>query len=301
VKAGRSITAFAFLSPNLLGFLAFELLPVSATVILSLFRWDLFTPPCFVGLQNFEDLLGFTRRDGSMEWNDPYFWKYLGNTLFLMLSIPLTMAGALLLAILLNQELRGRNLFRMIFFLPSISGGVGMLLLWRYVLNAEFGLINQGLAFFGIEGPNWLGSYHWAKPSLILISVWAGVGGVGMLIYLAALRGIPRELYEAAQIDGAGPWAKFRNITWPQLAPATFFIFVTSIIGGFQGGFSLAYVLTRGGPDGATTTIDYFIYQHGFEFFNMGYAAAIAVVLFAIVLLATLLQWRLGKEAVSDA
>jgi len=280
-------TPLIYLAPNLAGFLTFVLLPVGAAMALSLFEWDLFHPPRFVGLANFRDLLV----------DDASFWKFLFNTIFLMLAIPLTMLSALILAIVLNQKIRGRMFFRTIFYLPSICAGIGLLLLWKFLYNGEFGLINRLLGFIGIAGPDWLDSYHWSKPSLMLMMVWGGMGGTSMILYLAGLQGIPPELYEAADIDGAGVWHRFRHITVPMLAPTSFFIFITSVIGGFQGGFDMAYVLTQGGPDGATTTLSYYIYNHAFEYFNMGYAAAISLVLFVIVLAVTLVSWRFGRGA----
>ncbi len=297
----RNLTAFGFLTPNIFGFLAFTFLPVIAALALSLFHWDIFHPPKFVGLRNFAELLGWNHDGGFFEWNDPHFWKYLGNTLFIMMAIPVTMAAALFLAIVLNQKMRGRVFFRTVFFLPHICAGVGLFLLWRYIYNEDFGLINRILGLFGIKGPQWLTSYHWAKPSLMIMNIWRDMGGIAMIIYLAGLQGIPQELYEAADIDGAGRWAKFRHITWPMLAPTTFFIFVTSIISGFQSGFNAAYIMTQGGPNGATTTMDYFIYLQAFRYFNMGYAAAIAVVLFAIIFTVTLINWRFGGRSFHHA
>ena len=291
-------TALAFLTPNLLGFALFTSLPVLAAFALSLFRWDLFHAPKFVGLQNFVDLLGWHAEDGQTKMNDPEFWKYLGNTLFLMMAIPINMAGAMFLAIVLNQKIRGRVLFRTIFFLPTICAGVGVMLLWKWIYNPEFGLLNYLLSLVGIKGPLWLQSYHLAKPSLMLMGLWSGIGGTSMVLYLAGLQGISPELYEAAEIDGANAWQKFAHITYPMLMPTTFFIFITSVIGGFQGGFESAYVMTGGGPAGATTTISYYIYNHAFQWFNMGYAATIAVVLFGLVLLVTLLNWRYGGRRV---
>lgn len=283
----RRFTPLIYLAPNLAGFLTFVLLPVGAAMALSLFEWDLFHPPRFVGLANFRDLLV----------DDASFWKFLFNTVFLMLAIPLTMLCSLVLAIVLNQKIRGRMFFRTIFYLPSICAGIGLLLLWKFLYNGEFGLINRLLGLIGIAGPDWLDSYHWSKPSLMIMMVWGGMGGTSMILYLAGLQGIPPELYEAADIDGAGLWHRFRHITVPMLAPTSFFIFITSVIGGFQGGFDMAYVLTQGGPDGATTTLSYYIYNHAFEYFNMGYAAAISLVLFVIVLAVTLVSWRYRKSA----
>jgi len=299
VNRHRPLTALAFLAPNIGGFAVFTLIPVVAAFALSLCDWDLFRAPTFVGLRNFRDLLGWHLDGDSFAWNDPLFWKYLGNTLFIMTAIPVTMAASLFLALLLNRPFRGRYLFRTIYFVPTICAGVGLLLLWENLFDAEFGLINQTLSLIGIDGPRWLLDYNWAKPALMIMKVWGEMGGLSMIIYLAGLQGIPQELYEAAQIDGASARGRFRHITWPMLAPTTFFVFITSIINGFQTGFNMAYVMTRGGPAGATTTVDYYIYLHGFRFFNMGYAAAIAVVLFAIIFTVTMVNWRFGGRVVS--
>lgn len=294
----RNWAAMAFLAPNFAGFAVFTSLPVVVAFGLSLFEWDLFNPARFVGLRNFVDLLGWHPDGGRVVANDPEFWKYLGNTMFLMMAIPVNMAGSMFLAIVLNQKLRGRVLFRTIFFLPTICAGVGIMLLWKWIYDPEFGLLNYLLAQVGILGPNWLRDYHLAKPALMLMGLWGGIGGTSMILYLAALQGISPELYQAAEIDGAGPWQKFVHITYPMLMPTTFFIFITSVIGGFQGGFEAAYVMTGGGPAGATTTISYYIYNHAFQWFNMGYAAAIAVVLFGLVLAVTLVNWRYGGRNV---
>ncbi len=294
----RNGIAMLFLAPNIVGFAVFTLIPVIAAIALSLFEWNLFHPPKFVGLGNFINLLGWHKEKAGWVANDPEFWKYLGNTLFFMLAIPVNMAGSMFLAIVLNQKLRGRTFFRTIFFLPSICAGVAIMLLWKWLYNPEFGLINYLLARIGIDGPRWLEDYYWAKPAIMIMGTWAAVGGTNMILYLAGLQGIPPELYEAADIDGANSWQKFRYITYPALMPTTFFIFITSVIGGFQGGFEAAYVMTGGGPAGATTTVSYYIYNHAFQWFNMGYAAAIAVVLFVIVLIVTLINWKYGGRKV---
>src|SRR5262249_1620479 len=161
----------------------------------------------------------------------------------------------LLLAVVLNQQIRGRIFFRAVFFLPTVCAGVGVLLLWKLMFyDPQFGLINVLLAKCGITGPQWLRSYSWAKPAIMNMMVWASMGGTNMIVYLAGLQGISPELYEAAQLDGAGRWHQFRHVTWPMLAPTTFFISTTSLIAGFAGEFDAVYVMTRGGPDGATTT-----------------------------------------------
>ncbi|MCC6240865.1 MAG: sugar ABC transporter permease [Phycisphaerales bacterium] len=296
---GQGGVAALFLLPNLLGFVGFLLIPLLAAFVLSLFRWDLFHPPRFVGLENFINLLGWHHdpQTDQMLMNDPRFWKYLWNTLFFLTVIPVSLLCSLLLAVLLNQKLRGRAIFRTIFYLPTICAGVGIYLLWMYLLNDQFGLINRALALVGITGPQWLGGYHWAKPALMLMMIWISMGGTGMILYLAGLQGISPELYEAAELDGAGTIQQFRHITVPMVAPTTLFLLITSLIGGFQGGFDMAFVMTRGGPDGATTTLSYYIYNHAFEWFNMGYAAAIAAVMFAVILVVTSITWKLGSSA----
>jgi multiple sugar transport system permease protein len=168
--------------------------------------------------------------------------------------------------------------------------------LWACLYNPEFGAINKMLGMFGINGPGWLTDYYWAKPSIIMINLWAAMGGTNMLLYLAGLHGISEELYEAANMDGANSFQKFIHITIPMLAPTNFFIFVMSVIAGFQGGFDAAFILTQGGPAGSTTTLSYYIYNHAFGWFNMGYAAAISMILFAIVMCVTVINWCFGGE-----
>jgi ABC-type sugar transport system permease subunit len=292
MSRGRTRTAYLFLLPNLAGFGVFVVVPVLAALALSFFRWDLFHPPRFVGLRNFVQLLGrSTEAGGPSQWNDPRFWRFLGNTLFFMIGIPFNMASALALALLLNQKLRGRTLFRTIFFLPTVCMGVGLMLLWRFMFNPDAGIVNASLHAIGITGPSWL-SYYWAKPTIMLMNLWVAMGGTNMILYLAGLQNIPPELYEAAHIDGACAWGRFWQITLPALRPTTFFILITSIIAGFQGEFDSAYVMTQGGPDGATTSLSYYIFNHAFRWFNLGYASAVSVVLFIAVLSATLLNWR---------
>jgi len=294
--------ALGFLTPNFIGFLIFTSLPVLATLLLSLTEWDPVANPLnkiqFVGLANFSLLLGFTHTAHGWVANDPNFWQFTWNTLFFMLAIPVSMALALLLAIGLNQKLRGIAFFRAAFYLPSVAAGVGTMILWIWILNPQYGLINTILHSMSINGPNWLQDYYWAKPGLMLMMVSASMGGTGMIIYLAALQDVPQALYEAARIDGAGHWDQFITVTWPALKPATFFIFTMSIIEGFQGGFDMAYVMTNGGPDGATSTLSYYTWSEAFQYFHMGYAAAIAVVMFLIIAIITCIVWRYGGDAV---
>jgi len=285
--------AAGFLLPNFLGFALFTAGPVACSLLLSFCSWDLLTPPAWVGLGNFIELLGF-HRDPAGVWsaNDPDFWHYLWNTFFLLLNLPFSMAGALALALLLNRQLRGVQIYRLIFFLPTVVSGVAVFYLWRWMFNPDEGMINGLLAAVGIHGPKWLGDPTWAKPAILLMSFWLTVGGGGMLLYLAALQNVPRELQEAAEIDGAGLWRSFLAVTWPSLRPVTFFIVTTGVIAGLQGGSEMAYIMTDGGPAGATTTLGFYVFKKAYMQFEMGYAASISWVLFALVFALTALRWR---------
>ncbi|OGW88232.1 MAG: hypothetical protein A3A73_02250 [Omnitrophica bacterium RIFCSPLOWO2_01_FULL_50_24] len=288
------LAGYSFLLPNLIGFLIFTSIPVVASLILSFMRVDLISTPKvfhFIWFENFKRL-----------FTDVYFWKYSWNTLVLMLAIPFSIAGSLLLALGLNEKLRGVVFFRTLYFLPTICSGVAIYVLWRLVYNSDFGVFNTLIAKFGsllgltLRGPNWLTDEAWAKPALIIMSVWQAVGGYNMILYLAALQGVPRDLYEAAEIDGASSWQKFWSITWPQISPTTFFIATMSIIGGFQSGFDQAFIMTGGGPNGSTTTIMYYIFNNFYTWHEMGYAAAISWMLFLIIFSVTLLKWKVfGK------
>ena len=289
----EALAAYGFLAPNFVGFLIFTSIPVFASLVLSFVRWDLFSPPQWAGVANFVELV-----------KDPLFWKFCLNTVYLMAAIPLSMAGSLILAIALNQKLKGIVFFRTVYFLPTICSGVAIYMLWRLLYNADFGLINLTIAKLGeifhlsLHGPNWLTDEQWAKPALIIMNVWQSVGGYNMILYLAALQGVPQDLYEAASIDGANSWQKFWNVTWPQISPTTFFIATMSIIGGFQAGFDPAFIMTGGGPNGSTTTIIYYLFNNAFDWHQMGYAAAIAWILFLIIFLFTVLKWKIFGKAV---
>jgi multiple sugar transport system permease protein len=287
-------TALLFLAPNFLGFLAFLALPILFSLVMAFTNWQMTerVPLQWTGLENFASLL-----------REPRFWKFFGNTLYLMLGIPVGIAGSLFLAIILSAKLRGIVVFRTLFYLPTITSGVALFLLWKAIYNPEFGPLNTALSsLFGALGlhvkpPEWLLSIPWAKPAIMLMGVWTAVGGTNMLLYLAGVSNIPPELYEAAQIDGAGRSAMFRHITWPQLAPTTFFIIVMSAIGGLQGGFEQARIMTNGGPAESTITLGFFIYQKGFEEYQLGYASAIAWVMFVLIFVMTLINWKFGKSA----
>lgn len=282
----EAVAGYFFLIPNFFGFLAFSLIPIIASFALTFTKWNLASSPQFIGFRNYEKL-----------FTDELFWKYLWNTFYYtILVVPLTIIVGFSLAYLLNRKIRGIIFFRTVYFLPSVTLIVAVAVIWSWLYNADFGLFNFILGKFGIEGPNWLQSKTWAMPAIVIMGVWKG-SGYSMLIYLAGLQSIPEEYYEAAKIDGAGWWQQIRLITIPLIFPTTFFILITSTIGAIQG-FDQFYVMTRGGPAGATTTLVYYIFQNAFEWFNMGYAATAAAVLFVIIMVITLLQWRFAKNLV---
>ncbi len=293
------LPAMVFLAPNLIGFLTFTAIPVLVSATLSFFDWDIITwPPKFIGLDNYVRLLGWHREGGQVMPRDPLFWKCAWNTLFLMFAIPFNMMGSLALAWVLNQRLRGLVVFRTMVFLPSISALAAVALLWKWLYNPNFGLINYSIQQFGdligvpLQGPPWLTDPDWAKPALMIMGFWTLVGGMNMIYYLAALQGIPHELYEAAEIDGASAWSTFWNVTWPMISPTTFFMLTMSVIGGFQGGFIAAYMMTGGGPNNSTMTLEYYIFNNLYAYQHAGYAAAIAWVLFMVILGITVVHWR---------
>jgi len=283
LKLRRTITGWLFISPWFIGFLIFTLGPFLASLWLSFTKWELIGPAEWVGSRNFEILFLEDRRFLKTLFNSAYY------TLF---HVPLTMLLAFLIALLLNEQVKGRALLRTAFYLPSISAGVGTMLLWVWLLNGD-GLINYLLGLVGIQGPNWLGSTTWAMPALILMSLW-GLGGT-MIIYLAGLQGIPQYLYEAVAIDGGGLWAKLRHVTLPQMTPSIFFTLIIGIIGSLQV-FSTAFVMTEGGPADATLFYLLYLYYQAFRYFRMGYASAMAWMLFLLILILTLIQLGLAKR-----
>jgi multiple sugar transport system permease protein len=276
----EALTFYLLISPWLLGLLLFVLGPMIASLFISFTRWDLLSPAKFVGLQNYEKM--FTR--------DPLFWQSLKVTvIYTVVYVPLELVGGLVLALLMNQKLRFRGVFRTIYYLPSVLPGVAFVVLWMWILNPDVGLINTLLSYVGIQGPRWLADPQWALPALLMMSLW-GLGR-SMVIYLASLQGIPQHLYEAAAIDGAGTWQAFWKITLPMLTPTIFFNLVLSLISTFQT-FTSAFVATDGGPLDSTLFYVLYLFRQAFQFFNMGYASALAWVLFLIILVLTLLVVR---------
>jgi multiple sugar transport system permease protein len=272
-------TAYAFLTPWFILMGIFTLFAVGFSLYLSFHQWDILNPrKPYVGLQNYRELR-----------SDAYFRQAVKNTAYFTLgTVPLSVLFGLVIALLLNQQIRGRAIFRTLFYLPVVTPLIVSGLIWKWVLDGDFGLLNYYIGKIGISPQLWLANPSLAMPSVIMTSVWATVGFT-MLVYLAGLQAIPQEYYEAAAVDGAGGWRQFRHITLPLLAPSTFFVCVYLIISSFQV-FDQIFVMTNGGPLRATTTVVYYIWQAGFQNFTMGYASAMAYALFAIIFVFTIIQ-----------
>jgi multiple sugar transport system permease protein len=284
VSQPRAWVGWLFIAPNLVGVALFTLVPLVSVVLLSFTEWNLvsgFGGIEFVGLENFVNV-----------FRDPGFWNSVVLTLvYAGVSVPLTTILGMALGLALNRDLPGRGALRAIFFVPYIVSVVAIGMTWLMLMNPSSGLVNQVLAALGLQdAPAWFASSYWALPALIVIAVWGGVG-YAALIYLSALQDAPTQLYEAADLDGAGVWTKFRVITWPSLVPTTVFLLVTLFIGASQG-FGLIALITAGGPGDSTSTLPYYMYQTGFQFYRFGYASAIGMVTFLGVLVLTLLTWR---------
>jgi multiple sugar transport system permease protein len=280
----EGLVGYLFISPWLIGFLVFTAGPILASLVLSFCSYDILHPVQFVGLDNYA-ALPF----------DTVFWKSLTNTLWMVGAVPLGMAVGLGVALLLNMDVGGQKFYRTAYYLPAIVPIVAAAILWIWLLQPQFGLINAMLRYIGIRGPEWLQSPIWSKPALILMGLWSA--GAGMIIWLAGLKGIPRELYEAAEIDGAGVLRRFVHITLPMLSPYIFFNLIMGVIGAFQI-FTNAYVMTNGegGPVDSTLFYVFALFNHAFRYFSMGYASAMAWILFIIILALTLVNWWLRKR-----
>jgi len=276
---------YLFVAPPVLGFLIFGLTPMLFSIFISFQKWDMISTPSWVGFENYIEL-----------FKDEKVFKSLFNTVYLMIGIPIGMALSLLLAILMNRSIKGISFLRTMYYLPVISPIIAVSLLWQWILNQDYGLLNHVLwNWFGIKGPNWLGDAAWVKPSLILIGLWGGLGG-NMVLYLAGLQSVSSTYYEAAEIDGASGWQKFMRITLPLLSPIHFFVLVMGIIGAFQS-FSQIYVLAvDGGPEYSGATIVYYIFQHASKYFNMGFASAAAWLLGILIFIVTLIQFKFADR-----
>jgi multiple sugar transport system permease protein len=278
-----------FLAPGLGGLLVFTIGPLLASLVLTLFAWDLLTPPRFVGLENFTRMFA-----------DRTFWAALRHTLaFIAGYVPLVTVLALGLALALNVPRRGIAAIRTMFFLPVVSSWVAVALLWSWLFNPKYGLVNYLLSLLGLAGPGWLFDPSWAMVAIVLTSVWKDLGFV-LVLFLAGLQAIPGDYYEAASLDGAGRFQQLRYVTLPLLAPTMFFVTVISLINSFQV-FDQVWVMTEGGPAGATSVLVEQVVRHAFSYGEMGYAAAISWVLFALVFGVTLLQFRLQRRGAFDA
>jgi multiple sugar transport system permease protein len=284
----EGLAAGLFLLPNLIGFLIFTAIPVGAAFVLAFYDYDLLLGASWAGLENFREMFTVDRVFRAALFNTVYFTA---------VSVPLSVVLGLATAILVNQALRGVVIFRSIFLLPYVTVTVALSLVWKWLYLPDIGLINSVLGAVGIDGPAWLTSQIWAMPALILMSVWKGFG-YNMVIFLAGLQGIPDHLYDAAKVDGATAWRRFLNVTLPLLSPTTFFVVVISVISSFQV-FDQALIMTNGGPGTATTTLVLYIYQKGFQSFDMGYAAAVALVLFAVIFVFTVVQFLFQRRWVT--
>ncbi len=284
IRRGETIAGYLFLAPNFIGFIIFLLFPICFAFYIMLTDWSLSKQPEFIGLKNFETMV-----------NDRLFWKSLGNSFYYtFVAVPTGIFIAFWLALALNRKMRGIIFFRTVYFLPQITLTVAAATVWRWIYQPEIGMINHLLEMIGIDGPKWIHDTKWAMPSVIIMSNWQGIG-FAMLILLAGLQGIPEEYYEAASIDGASGWQRMRYVTLPMLSPAIFFVIVTSLISAFQA-FDQFFILTQGGPAHATTPLTLYIFQNAFSFFKMGYGAALAAVVFIIILVITIVQWRLARR-----
>lgn len=283
----EAITGYLWISPWIVGMLAFTLGPMIASVALSVSRFRPGRPLDFIGLDNYVRALT----------TDPLFWPSLGRTgYYTFLTVPLVVCGALAVAILMNQQLKLTSLYRTLMFLPFLTPVIASALLWRWLFQPEWGPLNDLIwRTFGIQGPQWIYSEVTAIPSLALVAFWGGIGGSRMIIFLAGLQNVPSELYEAAEIDGAGRWSKFWNVTIPMLSPTIFLNLILAIIGSF-GAFEFAFIAAEGGPNYATWFIALHIYATAFKYYEMGFASALSWLLFVVIAAFTYLQFRLARR-----
>ena len=276
--------AWPMLLPNILGFLMFMLIPVVATFVLSFMKYDMITPPQFVGVQNYVDM-----------FHDSTVWQVTGNTLlYTVLTVPVGMCISLLLAVFLDQNIAFKRFYRAAFFLPAITSMVVVAIVWQWIYNPDYGLLNFFLGFLGIKGPKWLLDTKTALISIAIVGIWKNAG-YNMLIFLSGLQGISTSYYEAAELDGASKVQQFLYITVPMLKPTTFFIFIMSVISSFQV-FDQVMLMTKGGPGRATSVLVHYLYQNAFTYFKLGYACAIAYLLFFIIMAITIFNMRMEKN-----
>ncbi len=283
----EALWAYAFITPWIIGFLVFTVGPMLASLFFSFTDYDIVTPPRWIGITNYVNL-----------FRDELFWHSLGVTFkYASIALPLGLITSYLMAVLLNQKVRGVNFWRTVYFLPSVIAGVAVAMLWSRIFDPKLGVLNPFLAEFGIKGPGWFSDPQWAVPALVIMSLW-GVGG-NIIIYLAGLQGVPTDLYDAAKVDGANAWQRFRYVTLPMTTPVIFYNLILGLIGTFQY-FTEVYVISSansiggglGGPARSTLFYNIYLYQNAFKYFHMGYASTMAWILFIIVLGFTLLIFR---------
>ncbi|NPV09446.1 MAG: sugar ABC transporter permease [Anaerolineae bacterium] len=283
LRRREALDAYVMITPWLLGLVLFTAGPMVASAILAFMKWDIMSPAVWTGLGNFRIAL-----------NDELLAKSLGNTAFYtFIGVPINLVNALWLAILLNTDIHGKALYRTWYYLPSVVPSVANAIVWIWILHPQFGVMNAFLSLLGIQGPNWLWDSRMAKPSLMLMNLW-GIGS-SCIIFLAGLQNVPQTLYEAASIDGAGTIRRFQHVTVPMLTPVIFFNLIMGFIGSFQV-FTSAYIMTEGGPRNATLFYVLYLYRNVWEYFKIGYASALAWILFAIIMALTLIQLRLADR-----
>jgi multiple sugar transport system permease protein len=286
LQARKVLWGYLLLLPWLLGLIIFILGPILASFYLSFTDYEGMGTPVWIGLANYQKAF----------FGDDLFWPSLGITFeYSIVVVPIGLLGSLFLAIILNRGLKGTNIFRTIFFLPSLTPAVALALLWAWLFHPTVGPINLALGFVGITGPGWLADKSWALPALIIISLWASMGGNGMLIFLAGLQGVPESLMDAAEIDGAGRWQKFLNITLPMISPTLLFNLILGVIGALKV-FTIAFVATKGGPSYATWFFALHIYQQAFSYFRMGYGSALAWLFVIMLLVFTYIQLTISRR-----
>jgi sn-glycerol 3-phosphate transport system permease protein len=281
----EALTFIAFVTPNFLLLAVFTFWPVLYSLYLSFFKWNMIAKrKTFLALENYRAMLA-----------DPVFWMVTRNTFALAGgTVLVTLAIALALAVVLNRRIPGRSLYRAVIFSPTFTTSVAVAMVWGWILEPNYGLLRVLLGWVGVASPNWFTDVHWSLPAIMIVAIWSGLG-YAMVIFLAGMQGIPVELYDAARVDGASPWQTFWKLTFPLLSPTTFFLVVTSVIGALKA-FDVVSIMTDGGPMNSSNVYVLYLYQNAFKWFKAGYASALALVLFVLIMVITLAQMRLSKR-----
>ena len=286
LQRNEALEGYLWISPWVIGFLLFALGPIIASAYLSFTQYKIAGSPVWIGLANYREAF----------FVDKQFWSSLSRTGYYSIAlVTLGLSGSLIAAILLNQEIKGRAFYRALYYLPSLTPVVALALLWRWLLRPQVGLVNFLLSKVGVDGPGWLADSNWAIPALVVVGLWASIGGGRMIIFLAGLQGVPKELYESAQIDGANAIQRFLRITLPMISPVIFFNLILGVIGSFSV-FSIAFIATEGGPNYATWFYMLHLYYNAFSYFQMGYASALAWIFFVIIFILSFIQIKLSNR-----